>query len=446
LPEPSAALIPGGFFELAPHCCQLTHHKPHWSATAGRVLAEEIVTFQGLEVQRRTIAYGNLHPKEATEIFIRSALVEEELIPRPGSGPNAGSDDLDELRVLTPVPTKEPKLPPQYRFLEHNRAVRQRIENWRTRVRHYGLGDLDQALFDFYAKRIENVSSRDELNRLLSDRSDPDSLCITESDFSGGQVMGYDSVAFPDTVSVNGQPVSIAYAYAPGEDHDGVTIQLPFTLAQTVSSALLEWAVPGLRAEIIGELLRSLPKALRRELMPFPPRWPRSFVISNPQVGCFARISHDSFTNATALRFRRPRGQPTRCRRICAHASRSSTRTRGRLPPAAIWINSVSASNPVKIDPTQEPPAWQQAAKKWECFALAGWNFGDLPERVTVSEGPGLPLYAWPGLQFEEGNVNVRIFRSQDGRARRHRDRSFGASWNWPSRKTSVGWKKICAP
>jgi hypothetical protein len=31
-----------------------------------------------------------------------------------------------------------------------------------------------------------------------------------------------------------------------------------------------------------------------------------------------------------------------------------------------------------------------------------------------VSESPGLPLYGWPGLHFEEGTVNVRLFRSQD--------------------------------
>src|ERR1019366_4947969 len=38
--------------------------------------------------------------------------------------------------------------------------------------------------------------------------------------------------------------------------------------------ALLEWAVPGLREDMISELLRALPKSIRRELMPFPPKVP----------------------------------------------------------------------------------------------------------------------------------------------------------------------------
>ena len=51
-----------------------------------------------------------------------------------------------------------------------------------------------------------------------------------------------------------------------------MTIQLPFSLAQTASASLLEWAVPGLREEKISTLLRALPKAIRRDLMPFPPK------------------------------------------------------------------------------------------------------------------------------------------------------------------------------
>jgi hypothetical protein len=42
---------------------------------------EEIIILHGLEVQRRKVAYGNINSREATAIFIRSALVEENLMP-----------------------------------------------------------------------------------------------------------------------------------------------------------------------------------------------------------------------------------------------------------------------------------------------------------------------------------------------------------------------------
>jgi ATP-dependent helicase HrpA len=130
-----AGIDPQWIFQLAPHCCKVAHQNPHWNAGAGNVLVEEIVTLQGLEVQRRKVAYGNVNAKDATAIFIRAALVEENLLPARKSAEE--EDDRDELRVLRSVAEKKPELPPQYRFLAHNRAVREKIENWRTRVRHY---------------------------------------------------------------------------------------------------------------------------------------------------------------------------------------------------------------------------------------------------------------------------------------------------------------------
>src|SRR5205814_35237 len=206
----------------------------------------------------------------------RSAPVEDNLEPkivqrrfRPSSSPLAAEIDDDESGV---PPSGSDAATESHRFLAHNRAVRQKIENWQTRVRRYDLADLDQAMFDFYTKHLENISSTHDLNRLLREQTDPDFLCVHEADLAGGPVSSYDTAAFPDTLPVGGQPVALAYAYAPGEDHDGVTIQLPFSLAQTACASLLEWAVPGLREEKISTLLRALPKAIRRNLMPFPPK------------------------------------------------------------------------------------------------------------------------------------------------------------------------------
>ena len=56
-----AGIDPQWIFQLAPHCCKVTHQNPHWSPTAGNVLVEEIVTLHGLEVQRRKVAYGNIN-------------------------------------------------------------------------------------------------------------------------------------------------------------------------------------------------------------------------------------------------------------------------------------------------------------------------------------------------------------------------------------------------
>ncbi len=405
-----AGIDPQWIFQLAPHCCKVTHQNPHWSVGAGRVLVDEIVTLHGLEVQRRKVAYGNINAKDATALFIRGALVEENLLPHR----KAEEDETDDLRTVTQAAVAERKLPAQYRFLEHNHAIRQKIENWQTRVRRYNFAGLDEALFKFYAERLENVSSVHELNRALRENASKDFLFISEADLTGGQAIDYDATAFPDAVPVGGQPVAVSYAYAPGEEHDGITIKLPFTVAQTASAGLLEWAVPGLREEKIAELLRALPKAIRRDLMPFPPKVAEIVEHFSPtgtsflnDLGRFIQQRWGVEVPATAWP---ADALPAHLRpRIEIVDNNQKTISTGRD------LNALRAQlEKVKVAPTPEPAHWQRAAQQWERFALTGWTCGDLPERITVSDNPTLPVYAWPGLQFEDGNVNLRLFRSKD--------------------------------
>ena len=411
-----AGIDPLWIVQVAPHCCKRTHRNPHWSPGAGQVLAEEVVTLYGLEVQRRKVAYGNINPGEATAIFIRSALVEENLLPTRTAPDDDGEADRDEVRVLTPERTAKPELPPQYRFLARNRSTREKIENWRTRVRNHALGDLDEALAAFYARHLTGVSSLHELNRLLREPGLQERLCISETELAGGRALEYDAAAFPDAVAVGGQPVALSYAYAPGEEHDGVTIQLPFTLAQSASAALLEWSVPGLREEISHELLRALPKSIRRELMPFPPKVAEIVREFRPAGGLFlaefaaflqrrygvAVKAADWPADALPAHLR-PRIEIVDHQQKPLGAGRNLSQLQQRL-----------VQNRPPSTPAAEPAEWTRAAQQWERFGLTDWTCGELPERVTVSEGPGLPLYGWPALEFAEGSVNVRLLRSRD--------------------------------
>ncbi|MEO6035381.1 MAG: ATP-dependent RNA helicase HrpA, partial [Verrucomicrobiota bacterium] len=411
-----AGIDPQWICQLAPHCCKVTHQNPHWSATAGNVLVEEIVTLHGLEVQRRKISHGNINAKEATAIFIRSALVEEELMPPQNRQSDESDADRDDVRILTPAATNKTELPSSYRFLEHNRSIREKIDTWRTRVRNHDLGDLDQALTEFYARQIENISSLHELNRFLREPGATQRLCLSETDLTSGKSMQFDAAAFPDAVPIGGQPVSLAYAYAPGEEHDGVTIELPFALAQLASAALIEWAVPGLREEMIGELLRALPKAIRKELMPFPPKVVEIVTGFQPSGSSFlqdlALFVHQHYGVEIPLSAWPANALPTHLRPridILDHNRKSlgSGRNLAQLQQRLRQTKTEPAAKSESAD-------WTRVAQQWERFGLTDWTCGDLPERITVREGSGLPLYAWPGLEFAEGVVNLRLFRSAD--------------------------------
>ena len=411
-----AAIDPLWIVELAPHLCKVTHHNPHWSPPAGRVLAEERTTLYGLEIRRRNVAYGNVNAKEATAIFLRSALVEERLFPEAQeSGRELDLASASASQLLTAAAGREERPPTPYPFLEHNRKVRQKIETWQTRARRHDLGDLDQAMLEFYGRRIENVSSRDELNRFLRGLAQPEVLQVTEADLIGAQDLIYDAAAFPDSVPLGGQPVPVSYAYTPGEEHDGATVQLGQALAQALSAASVEWAVPGLREAQVGELLRALPKAIRRELMPFPPKVAEIVRELRPGdhtlLHDLSRFLHQRYgvevppsawpADALPLHLR-PRVEIVGHDRKPLAAGRDLNQLRAHLEQVR-----------VAAPPAGDPPAWTRLVGQWERFGLTDWTFGDLPERLTVVEDAQSGLYAWPGLEVEDGRVNLRLFRAQ---------------------------------
>jgi len=410
----TAGIDPLWIPQLAPHLCQVRHENPQWIVTAGNVLVDEITTLYGLEISRRKVSHGNINPAEATEIFLRSALVEDDLLPSQRATKDGSDDnDDDDTRILRST-HKPPPLPPQYLFLDHNRKVREKIENWQTRVRRHDLGSLDETLFAFYAQRIPNASSVHELNRLIRDCGGPDFLKATEADLTGGTALDFDSEAFPDAVPLGGQPVAVSYAYSPGEEQDGATVKLGFSLAQTVSQSCVEWAVPGLREELVNELLRALPKSIRRELQPFPPKVAE--IVAGLQatgeslqadLAVFIRkrygveIPLDAWPLNAIPAHLRPRIEVLGNDQKTIGTSRDLAALRQKLEQ-------------VKAKPAPDNSAWTCAAQQWERSGMTSWNFGDLPERITVSESGPVPTYAWAGLAVEKDAVALRLFRTED--------------------------------
>ncbi len=405
-----AGIDPQWIMELAPHLCRFAYQEPHWDPKAGRVLALEIVHFNGLEVVRRQMAYEKVDGAKATEIFIRSALVAGELEGNDDAAERDTAGEHSRSAALAAARSQITKR--HYPFLERNRQMRQKIEIWQTRLRHRGFLDLDEAIYDFYAQRLSNVASIHDLNCVLREHKDPDFLCFTEADLLGGQVEDFDPRVFPDALQVGDEAVPLTYAYAPGEEHDGVTIKLPVTLAQVVEPGLLEWAVPGLREEQIAHLLESLPKELRRQLLPLAPKakeiaqaigdHPRQFLKSAAE---FIHRRYGVALPATVW-----------------DASKLPLYLRPRVElvgqdrkPLATGRDLEALRQQVK---KQETPghssAWKQAVQHWERYGLKSWTLGDLPGKIVVCEVSGIPLYAYPGLQHEEGEVSLRLFRTPD--------------------------------
>ncbi len=127
----------------------------------------------------------------------------------------------------------------------------------------------DTALFDFYDQRIpKDVTSARHFDTWWKKAraQSPDLLTLTPADLAGPAADEVQATDYPATWG----EFRLSYEFAPGEPDDGVTAGIPLSALGQASGEELSWQVPGRREELVTELIRSLPKDLRRAFVPAP--------------------------------------------------------------------------------------------------------------------------------------------------------------------------------
>ena len=392
-----AGIDPEWVIELAPHMCRTAVQEPLWDPEAGNVLAWERIRIRGLLLRERRISFNRVDPAGAVAIFVRSALVEE-TIPRPPE------------------------------FIAANRQLREKIELWQTRSRAAALPDLDQALYDFYMRVLlpapaapagggpapalapeAAIASVASLRRFLNGPAGPGALRATEADLLGERAGEFASGDFPDVLSHSGRDVNVRYAYAPGEERDGVTFRLTVPLAEMVEPGLLDWLVPSLREERVTQLLQLLPKTVRRPMMPLNAA-AREILKAVPASNASFLAAASAFVRARYGVDIPPASWPVA---LLPDYLRPRYEIVGRDgKPLATGRDLAALREAVRNHATPEDQrAWNVAAQQWERYGLTHWSVGEVPESCLVTESSEVPLRAYLGFHLENGDVNLRLFR-----------------------------------
>lgn len=382
-----AKIDPNWVAELGAHLCTHKYSEPHWNLKSGRVLVTQRTLIHGLEVKRQHIDFLKVDAVAATQMFIRAALIDNQEVP------------------IT------------LRFYAHNNQLRQKIETMLTRVRNNRVYAIEERLFRFYDQRIKNVSSIHDLNRVVKEHLDeqPNFLCATEADLTAGEDFECDLQQFPDKVSLGNTALPVTYNYKPGEEHDGVTVQVPAQLAGHLTSGQVQWMVPGNREELANVMLRALPKVIRRQLMPIDPKGREIAAAFDPGRDDFLTALADFITRRYRIHVRAedwpPQSLPAHLqpRVEVLDPKNNSVIAASRDLDA---IRSSVQKQEVRSD------AWEKLLPRVERFALKSWSFGDLPETILVEELNGTPILGYLGLVLREGEIDVRLFRTQAEAAR----------------------------
>ena len=236
-----ARIQPDWVVRVAPHLCKKSQFEPHFVEETGQVAAWERTSFGELVlVPKRRVPFGPVDPVGARNVFIQEGLV--------------------AYRARTAGV-----------FLAANRALREALEREEARGRRRGLLLEEEAAFAFYDERvpkhIHSVPSFESWREEAEER-DPRALFMREDDLLRDGAERVRDGDFPESLAVDDLALPLAYAHDPEDAGDGITARVPVEALGIVDPVPFEWMVPGLFAEKIEGLIRTLPKHLRVRLFP----------------------------------------------------------------------------------------------------------------------------------------------------------------------------------
>lgn len=238
-----ARIDPRWIEPAAGHLVKRSYAEPHWEMKRAQVVASEQVTLFGLPiVSGRRVHYGPIAPAEARELFIRRALVEGEFRTRG-------------------------------EFFAHNRALVEEVEDLEDRARKRDILIDEESLFAFYDERIPaeiNNGKGFEAWRSQAERDNPAILKFDRHALLAREASEVTASDYPDALTLKGVRYPLDYHFAPGAVDDGVTLTVPAAMLPQLPLARLEWLVPGLLREKCIALMKSLPKSIRRQVVPIP--------------------------------------------------------------------------------------------------------------------------------------------------------------------------------
>jgi ATP-dependent helicase HrpA len=364
--------------ELGGSLCRLTYSEPHWSRDRGEVIAYEQVSLFGLViVSKRPISYGRINSEEASEIFIRSALVE------------------GDVKKFLP-------------FLTYNQAVIERISALEDKIRRRNLLAGEDELARFYKERLQGIYDLRTLQKLIRDRGSDAFLRMKEQDVLQHFPSEEEMALYPDEVAVGNHRFSCSYRFDPGKPDDGITLRVPIHMVSTLSGKSADWLIPGLLKEKITALLKGLPKEFKKKLQPLSHSLEiimeemnegEEFLLSAMRKAIYKRFGVDipvaSWNQDTVSDYLKLRYA------IVDEKGREVSSGRDITVLQKDIVSEIVSS------------AFMRAQKIWEKDGLREWSFGDLPEIISLGRESAPEGYAFSALETGDECVHIRLFMSK---------------------------------
>ncbi|OSC63504.1 ATP-dependent RNA helicase HrpA [Streptomyces sp. 4F] len=384
----NAKIEPEWVEPLAGHLLKRTYSEPHWEKDQAAVMAYEKVTLYGVPiVAQRKVNYGRIDPEVSRELFIRNALVE------------------GDWRT-------------HHKFFADNRKLLTEVEELEHRARRRDILVDDETLYDFYDQRVpEHVVSGAHFDSWWKHKrhEQPDFLDFEREMLINEKAGAVTKDDYPDSWRQGQLKFRVTYQFEPGADADGVTVHIPLQVLNQVTDEGFDWQIPGLREQVVTELIRSLPKPIRRNYVPAP-NYAQKFLeravpLQEPLTVTMARelkrmvgvpfdaedFDWSKVPDHLKITFRIV---DERRRKLAEDKDLEALKL--RLKPRARKALSQAAA----------ATAERSGGESLERSGLTDWTIGTL-SRVFETRRAGQPVKAYPALVDDGDTVSVRLFDTE---------------------------------
>ncbi len=372
-----AKIEPEWIEQVAGDLCKRSYFDPHWEKKPAAVIAYERLTLYGLIVNpKRRVHYNKIKPVESRELFIRGALVEGEFHTQAG-------------------------------FFKHNQSMIADIEALEAKSRRRDVLVDDQVLFAFYDQSIPQDicdGRRFEQWRKKVEQKDKHLLYLKREDLMLHGAGDVTTAQFPDAIKIAGMELQLKYHFEPGAEDDGVSVIVPLPALNLLSPQRFEWLVPGLLHEKLCQLIKSLPKTLRRNFVPAP----------NFADACMQALAPSETSLLEALQHQLFRMTAVKVTSMDWDVSKLTHHMqmnfkvlddRGKCIAQGRDLLALQAKLKDKAQQSfAAVPAWDG-----ERQGITEWDFDEMPEHVEFNRN-GVQMRGYPALVDNKESVAIQLF------------------------------------
>ncbi len=370
-----AAIDPAWVVGINPALLKHHYYEPRWQARSGRVMAWERLTLFGLTVaDRRPVHYGPIAPAESRELLIREGLI-------------AG---------------RYRQHPP---FLRHNQRLVRELEDLESRTRRRDILAEEQVLFDFYDERLpDDAYTAGRLQSWLKRNPGADErLRMARELLLARDPGGAVGDQFPDHLQWQDICFKLGYQFEPGRATDGVTVTVPVALLNRVPRHRFDWLVPGLLREKCIQLVKGLPKELRKRLVPAPDFVDRALAELEP--------ADTDLAEALARTLSRLGGLKLEAADFAPDKLDDYYRMNVRVVDADGRLLEQGRDLAALIEQFRSDTRQSVSSGERESPARSGivrWDFGALPREWRFRQA-GVDILSWPALVDRGDSVAIEL-------------------------------------